>query len=98
MIRNPDYSQPFAEWEEVDVTFPSAPNTDQFVPVTISIRNPEFISYIPIRKDRAADVYHDTSTARLAWQAGRIYLRCSVANARVTFLLYVGHAPDKPGF
>lgn len=91
VVYNPDLAQPFAQWEEVDVVFPAAANTDLIIRHTLLPTLPEQVNYIPIRKGQAGDVYHDTTGTRVPWQLGYIRLRCSVASAKVTLLLYVGH-------
>jgi len=91
-VNNPSLAQPFAEWQEVDVTFPATANTDCIIPHLLTPVNPESINYIPIRKGQAADIYHDTSGTRKPWQRNYIILRSSVASAKVTLLLYVSHA------
>lgn len=94
-VYNTDLTQPLAQWEVVDVTFPTGANTDCVIPHTLSPHNPEAINYIPIRKAQAADVYHDVSGTRTAWQSTYIILRSTVASARVTLLLFVSHAPAR---
>lgn len=88
-IRNPDQTQPFALWEEVEVKFSATPNADTVVSHTLAPLDPESVNYIPIRKQQAADVYHDTSVTRKKWQRDYIVLRSPIANAKVTLLLYV---------
>lgn len=94
-VYNPDLSQPYAQWEEVDVTFPVAPNTDCIVSHTLNLSNPEAVSYVPIRKAQAADVYHDVAALRKPWQPTYIILRSTVASAKVTLFLYVSHSPRR---
>ena len=89
---NSDKAQPFSQWQEVDVTFPSTANTDLVVEHHLTPAEPNGIHYIPIRKDRAADIYHDVSVARKQWQPSYIVLRSTVASARVRLLLYVPHS------
>lgn len=91
MIRNNDLAQPFAMWEEVEVNFPSTPNTDVVVPTTLQPTNPNTINYLPLRKSAAADVYHDVSITRKAWQPTYILLRSNVASVKMRLLLYVSH-------
>lgn len=92
VVFNSALEQPFAQWEEVDVTFPSTPNTDTIVRHTLVPQSPEAINYIPIRKAQASHVYHDASGTRKPWQKGYIVVRSDIANAKVTLLLYVSHA------
>lgn len=91
-VTNSDLNQPFAMWQEIDVTFPAVANTDCVISHNLQVHNPEQVEYIPTRKAQAADVYHDTSSSRKAWQQSYVVLRCSVANAKVRLLLYVPHA------
>lgn len=91
-VFNADKKQPFAQWEEVDVTFPSSANTDIEVPHTLMPTDPEAINYIVLRKDRAGDVYHNTAYNRKPWQSTYILLRCTVASAQMKLLLYVSHS------
>lgn len=90
-VYNNDYDQPFSQWEEVDVTFPAVANTDLVIPHTLTPPTPDHVNYVPIRKDRALDVYHDTSATRRPWQSTYIVLRSTVASARVRLLLFVEH-------
>lgn len=90
-VRNPNLFQPFAQWEEVDVTFPAAANTDIEVPHGLTVSNPEGVYYIPVRNAQASVVYHDTASTRKPWQNNQIYLRSNVASAKVTLLLWVPH-------
>lgn len=96
-VSNPALDQPLAQWEEVEVTFPSAANTDLQIATGLTPPvNLEGINYVALRKDRAADIYHDTSATRKPWQRGSIFLRSTVASARVRLLLYVPHAGQTP--
>jgi hypothetical protein len=79
---------PFARYERVDVTFSLGANVDHAVMYRMHVRDPEAVDYLIIGKDRACDVYHDTSISRRAWQQGTLYLRSSVADAVVTLLLF----------
>jgi hypothetical protein len=97
-IQNAALNQPFAEWEEVDVTFSATANADTIIKHTLTPASVEAINYLPIRKGQAADVYHDTSGTRKPWQNGYIILRCTVASAKVRLLLYVGHGSARPSF
>jgi len=98
LTTNAALDQPLGQWEELDVTFPSAANTDLQIRHHLVPTYPEGVNYIAVRKDRAADVYHDTSGTRKPWGNGYMFLRSSVASARVTLLLYVGHGSKKPNF
>jgi hypothetical protein len=90
--RNSDLKQPLAQWEEVDVTFSSTANADTLVEHHLEPANPDAVYYIPVRKDRVAQVYHDTSVTRKSWQNGFILLRSDVASARMTLLLFTTHS------
>jgi hypothetical protein len=77
----------WSDAEEVTVTFLAA-NTDQDVPHTLSVENPENIRYVIIRKDRACDIYdNQTSGTRRAWTKNYITLRSTVAGATVMLRL-----------
>lgn len=91
IVANADKTQPFAQWQEVDVTFPAIADTDVVVEHSLAPPTVDHINYRPQRKDRAADVYHDTSATRKQWQTGYILLRSNVANAKMTLLLWVSH-------
>lgn len=80
---------PSAQWETMDVTFPSTPDTDLTIVHTLRPQTPDSINYLPVRLGQAASVYHDTSASRLAWGTGFIRLRCNVASAKVRLLLWV---------
>lgn len=98
MVKNPDRTQPFAQWQEVDVTFPETADTDCVVQHSLTPSNPEHVNYAVVRKSQAIDVYHDTSGTRKPWTPGVILLRSPVANATVTLLLWVSHDPRPPIF
>lgn len=87
---NDDRTIAFADWLEVEVTFPSTVNTDLVVPHDLGADDPNTILYLPLRSDRACDVFHDTSATRKPWTSTYILLRSNVANAKVRLLLYVG--------
>lgn len=91
MAKNPGLNQPFAQWELVDVTFPSTPDSDIQVPHGLQAPSPEHVYYIPVRNAQAVDVYHDVAGTRLPWQPTYIVLRANVASAKVTLLLFVQH-------
>lgn len=92
MVSNPDLTQPWGQWEIVDVTFNSSANVDTAVPHSLSPQVDEQIYYTPLRKAQAADVYHNIAGTRKPWGAGFILLRSNVASAKVTLLLTVGHS------
>lgn len=98
LTRNGDHTVPFAQWEEVDVTFPAVANTDIEVPHSLTPNTPEGVYYFPVRNAQASVVYHDTSVTRKVWQTNQIYLRANVANAKVTLLLYVPRTPKVLNF
>lgn len=98
MAKNPDLKQPFAQWEVVDVTFPSAANTDLLVAHSLQPPSPEHVYYWPIRNAQAARVYHDVSGSRKPWQASYIWLRSDVASAKMTLLLFVQHGTPTLAF
>jgi len=83
-----DRRVPERQSEEVTVTFLAA-DTDQDVPYTIlTPEDPETIRYEPVRKDRAADIYDDQSSAnRRRWTSTYIVLRSTVAGAIITLRL-----------
>jgi hypothetical protein len=97
-VQNSFLNQPFAEWEEVDVTFSSTANADTFIRHTLTPATPEAVNYIIVRKGQAAHVYHDISGTRKPWQLNYIILRSDVASAKVRLLLYVGHSTLRPSF
>jgi len=92
--RSLDLTDLFAEWTEVDVTFPSSANTDVAIRHDLTPPDPNNVYYFPVRKSAAAHVYHDTTGTRRAWQSGTIYLRSDVANVKMKLILYV---PRKAG-
>jgi hypothetical protein len=81
-------SSPFAAFEYVPVTFLAA-DSDLDVIHHLSPLTPEQIDYQIVRKDRACDVYHDTSGTRRAWGRGFITVRCDTQDAVVTLLLTI---------
>lgn len=92
---NADKTQPFSQWEEVDVVFPPTANADIAIPHNLAPPSAEHVNYIVLRQGvpagglRPGTVYHDTTGARLPWQPTYIILRNTVANAKVTLLLTV---------
>lgn len=81
-------STPFTDFEYVQVTFLGA-NTDQDVPHKLNAPTPEDVDYQVVRKDRACDIYNDTTGTRRAWGNGYITIRSTVSGAVVTLLLTV---------
>lgn len=96
-VFNSDKAQPFSQWEVVEVTFPSTPDTDVIVPHTLSPPNPDAVSYVPLRASAAGDVYHDITVTRKAWQNTYVVLRCSAASVKARILLVVEHS-NAPAF
>jgi microcystin-dependent protein len=85
---------PFAQYQLVEVQF-GAPYVDVDVPHQLMPPTPEHVFYTPVSGAQAGVVYHDLSGSRRAWRDGVLSLRCSVADARVKLLLWVGHdLPD----
>lgn len=80
---------PYAQYERVEVTFPSTANADAVIRHHLNVVNPEGVDYQILRADRAGEVYHDQSASRKAWGAGFIVLRASVASLKATLLLTV---------
>jgi hypothetical protein len=78
---------PFAQYERVEVTFPSSANTDVVVKHSLQPTSPEDIEYTVLKLDRAGRVYNDQSATRKSWKQGYIYLRCDVASVKATVLL-----------
>lgn len=82
---------PWAQYEEVEVEFSATADADTQIAHSLQPPTVEHISYIPIRKAQAVDVYHDNSGTRTAWGTGYIILRATVASAKVRLLLTVSH-------
>lgn len=78
---------PLTSFQYVEVTFAGA-NVDFDIKHALKPTNSENIHYIVVRKDRSTDIYHDQSGTRRAWGKGYIVLRSSVANAKVTLLIF----------
>lgn len=87
--KNIDSTQPFANWEELDVTFGPVANADTVIAHTLAPIDPEAVNYLPVRKSKSCDIYHDVSASRKKWAQTYIVLRSTVANAQVKLLLYV---------
>lgn len=87
--RSLDLTDLFAEWTEVTVTFPSTANTDIGIKHDLTPPDPNNVYYFPVRKSAAAEVYHDASGTRKAWQPGTVFLRSNVASVKMTLILYV---------
>lgn len=90
-VYNPGKTQPFAQWQLVDITFSATADTDTPVEHNLTPPTPEHVNYLVMRTDCAGVVYHDTTYNRTAWRSGVIQLRNSVASARATLLLWVEH-------
>lgn len=90
-VSNDDRTQPWAQWEEIDVAFGSSANVDTFIRHTLSPPTAEHVNYMVIRNGQNAKIYHDPTGTRKPWGAGYILLRSDVANAKVTLLLTVSH-------
>ncbi len=90
-VSNSDRSQPWAQWETVDVTFSSTADGDTAIQHTLNPPTPEHVNYIVLRNGQATSIYHDTSGTRKTWGPGNIILRASTASAKVTLLLTVDH-------
>jgi hypothetical protein len=88
-LRQLEGAIPSIDYEEITFTFPATPNIDYAVPHALRADNPDDIRYLVVAKDRACDVYNDQSGTRVRWTEDYILLRCSVASATVTLLLYV---------
>ena len=82
-------SSPFVAYQYVTVTFPSSPNTDYPIAHSLTPQSAEAVDYEVVRKDRAADVYHDQTGTRKAWGTGYIILRCNTASAVVDLRLSI---------
>jgi hypothetical protein len=80
---------PYAQYQRVEVTFPSTPDTDIVIKHTLQASNPEDLEYTIAKQDRAGFVYNDQGATRKDWKPGFLYLRCSVASLKATILLTV---------
>jgi hypothetical protein len=80
---------PYAQYERVEVTFPSTANIDTVVRHSLLPQSPTDVEYHIVGKDRAGEVYHDYSATRKPWSQGYIVLRSSVASMKATLLLTV---------
>lgn len=85
---------PWAQYQRVDVTFPSTPNTDLFINHKLKVANPDTIEYYPTRLSAAGIVYNDQSATRIVWTQNYIVLRSNVASLQVRLVLV---APRKLG-
>lgn len=66
----------------IEVTFPSAPNTEQAVYHSLG-RTP--VGYVVVRKSAACDIY-DSSTG--SWKDSVAYFKSTVASVTVTLLVW----------
>jgi hypothetical protein len=91
---------PFKRFEYVDVTFGPA-DTDQVIPYTILKPNSlDTIRWVDITPgtvyngstETVAHVYRSNAPTRLAWGAGYIVLRATVADYRTRLLLFLERA------
>lgn len=62
--------------QEVTVTFLAA-DTDQDVPHSLSVGDPENLRYEVLRKSQACDVYDNQGAGRRVWTKSYITLRCT---------------------
>jgi hypothetical protein len=79
---------PFSSYEYVDVVFDGA-DEDTLVQHQLRLENPELVRYEVVSRDRAGDVYHDTSNTHRPWKDGYLFLRCETAGSRVRLRLSV---------
>ena len=79
---------PFVAFEYVDVFF-GTENTDVAIEHTLLTETPEAVQWTVVSLNNNGMVYRDGRVTRLAWQAGRIFLRCSAANTTARLLLSV---------
>lgn len=96
VVFNSDQTQPYAQWQIVDVVFPATINTDYIIQHSLLPVSPEQVNYSVIRKGQIVDVYHDASGTRRPWQDGYIILRANVGNAKASLLLWVAHNQNRP--
>lgn len=91
-VSNDDRTQPWAQWEIVNVTFNATANVDTQIDHTLTPPTPEHVNYIVLRSNGAQSIYHDATGTRRPWGAGYLILRSNVASAKATLLLTVSHS------
>lgn len=80
---------PFAQYQRVEVTFPSVADTDIVIRHKLNIANPDVVEYSLLKSDRAGLVYNDHASTRRPWGSSFLILRSSVASMKATLLLTV---------
>ncbi len=73
---------PYTHYEDVQITTPAAADTT--FAVTLTTLNATPTGYVVVEKDRACDVYTAPVTSVARWGKNLLFLRCSVAAARIT--------------
>lgn len=90
-------TQPFAQYQVVDVIFTEA-HVDTDIPHTLQPPSAELVGYQVMRQSQPAQIYHDVSATRKPWADGVIRLRSNVAGAHVRLMLAVEHKDFTPDF
>lgn len=83
---------PYAQYQRVDITFPSTANQDTVVRHSLRPTSPDDVEYHVVSQDRAGSVYNDHASTRKVWGDGFIIVRSSVASLKATLLLTVPRA------
>lgn len=77
----------YGQYQYVEVTFNSTPDTDTIVRHQLNPATPEDVDYQVVKKNQACDVYDNQGLDRRPWGDGFIVLRSTVASATVVLLL-----------
>ncbi len=80
---------PDGQWEIVDVTFPSTPDTDYKIRHNLTPPSNEQIEYTVLRQSTPGVVYEDRSPSRVPWGEKFIVLRSDVSSWHGRLMLRV---------
>jgi hypothetical protein len=81
--------QPGRQWVIRTVTFPSTQETDLDIAHSLTLSNPERVSFKILQANAPVLVWKDLSPTRIPWSQGIIRLRCTTPSAQVVLLLTV---------
>lgn len=80
---------PVAQWQIVEVEFPSTPDTDYEIVHRLKPPTAEEVEYTVLRQSTAGVVYEDRSAGRRKWGPNFIVLRSDTASWKGRLLLQV---------
>ncbi len=82
-------SVPFAQYQVVDVEFPSTADSDLIVRHGLDVKNPYDVQFTVLKQYQPGSVYEDDTIDKRPWQLGYVVLRSDTASWRGRLLLSV---------